>query len=151
MLYRTQTNLSSGPKKHYHNNTKNSSEQEIAGCFNTYFTSINASLASKFKAQVERANPNILVTIKESFSFSSIDSLTNENLLNSVNIQKASGFDQMSAKLIKLGASAIAPPLAHVVNESYSNDVFPDNLKIAKAKSLHKIGIKIDCKNYRPL
>ena len=58
--------------------------------------------------------------------------------MNSVNIQKVSGFDQIPAKLIKLGASAKAPPLAYVVNKSYSNGVFPDNLKIAKVKPFYK-------------
>ena len=111
-LGKQQTNPSSGPKKLYHNNTENNGDQEIAECINTYFTSIGSSLASKFKAQVDSASPNIIATNKESFSFSPVDSLTIEDLLNSVNIQKTSGFDQIPAKLIKLGASAIAPPLS---------------------------------------
>ena len=87
---------------------------------------------------MDSASPNIIATNKESFSLSPVDSLTIEDLLNSVNIQKTSGFDQIPAKLTKLGASAIAPPLAYIVNKNYSNCVLPENLKIAKVKPSHK-------------
>ena len=68
-LGKQQTNPSSGPKKLYHNNTEYNSDQEIAECFNTYFTSIGSSLASKFKAQVDSASSNIIATNKKVLAF----------------------------------------------------------------------------------
>ena len=66
---------------------------------------------------MDSATLNSIAINKESFSFSPVDSLAIEDLLNSVNIQKVSGFDQIPAKLIKLGASAKAPPLASLCSQ----------------------------------
>ena len=70
-----------------------------------------AHIGSRFKAQVDDASPNNIAAKKTNFKFSPVANLTIKYLLNGINIQKACGFDQIPAKLIKLGASAVAQPL----------------------------------------
>jgi len=45
---------------------------------------------------------------------------------------KSPGFDDISPLIIKTVISFIAEPLAAVINTSFSQDMFPDTLKLAK-------------------
>lgn len=65
--------------------------------------------------------------------------------------KKATGFDDIHPKLVKIAATCISNPLAYVVNYSISNGVFPDQLKIAKVIPVYKKGSTSEVGNYRPI
>jgi len=54
-------------------------------------------------------------------------------------------------KYIKLTANVIAPILTKLYNRCIIEGHFPDVLKIAEVKPLHKAGPKNKCSNYRPI
>ena len=77
--------------------------------------------------------------------------------LNSLNVTKATGLDGLTPKILKPSVNAIAPPLLKIINTSLQNVVcfqillyytrnkclnqngqFPEPLKIAKLKPIHK-------------
>jgi hypothetical protein len=63
----------------------------------------------------------------------------------------AAGWDGISVKVIKKISPLIANPLTHLVNCSFLEGIFPQNMKIAKINPLYKKGDKDDCNNYRPI
>jgi len=64
--------------------------------------------------------------------------------------KNASGYDEISCKIIKLCASIISSPLSYIYNYSLHTGIFPDCLKIAVVKPLHK-GDIFNISNYRPI
>ena len=58
----------------------------------------------------------------------------------------------IDSKLIKLGASALAPSLTHIFNESITSGNIPDDWKCAKVTPIFKgMGSPEQCCNYRPI
>jgi hypothetical protein len=70
-----------------------------------------------------------------------------ENLKN----KKSAGEDEMPTFLIKQVIDSVIDPLTHIVNESLSNGIYPDQLKIAVVKALFKKGDPYEVSNYRPI
>ena len=52
------------------------------------------------------------------------------SILNSIIASKATGLDELPARLIKDGSSVIAKPLTHIVNLSITTGTIPDDLKV---------------------
>ena len=71
--------------------------------------------------------------------------------INSLNLNKSSGLDGISAYFIKLASDIIAVPLSILCNLSFSEGVFPNCLKNAKVIPRFKTGSKSELSNYRPI
>ena len=56
----------------------------------------------------------------------------NSNILNSINASKATGLDELPARLFKDGSSVVAKPLTHIVNLPVTTGNIPDDLKVAR-------------------
>jgi hypothetical protein len=52
-----------------------------------------------------------------------------------LNIKKATGFDDISAKMIKLRKPVATGPITSLINKSIETSIFPDQLKVAQVKS----------------
>ena len=96
--------------------------------------------------------------IQENFQHQHIPSIpytTTEEvkkLLKEVNAKKASGFDKIPPKLVKLAAGVLAAPLSKTINNSISKGVFPNEAKIALVSPLDKkTPDKNSVLNYRPV
>ena len=66
-------------------------------------------------------------------------------------IGKASGIDELFAKVLKISALAIVPYLQKWINQTFSQGEFPDCLKIAKVIPLFEPGSKTDVDNNRSI
>ena len=75
----------------------------------------------------------------------------NSNILNSINASKATGLDELPARLFKDGSSVVAKPLIHIVNLPVTTGNIPDDLKVAKVVPLYKTKGKTNIENYRPI
>ena len=53
-------------------------------------------------------------------------------------------------KVVKKVVSYIAKPLSDICNKSFTQGVFPDNMKIGKVIPLYKAGDRNVFSNYRP-
>lgn len=65
-------------------------------------------------------------------------------LLQSLPLNKASGLDGVSCRLLKVGARIVISSLTHTINLSIKYGIFPDEWKIARVSPIHKDGIKSD-------
>ena len=86
--------------------------------------------------------------------FFKIPTLTMNNLKstqNSLDATKATGLDGISPRILKLAGDVIAPSLLTMINMSFETGHFPDILKTAKLRPIHKSGPKTDPSNYRPI
>lgn len=61
------------------------------------------------------------------------------------------GPDEVPVFLIKRAASFLAAPLAHIINSSFSEGVFPSALKLSHVSLMHKKGDVTEPNNYRPI
>ena len=73
------------------------------------------------------------------------------NIIQSLDLNKGSGLDGISCKLLKEAAPVITPSLTFIINLSIRSCIFPDDWKIAKVTPLFKEGSKSDANNYRPI
>ena len=70
-------------------------------------------------------------------------------LLNNLKIHKVPGPDGLSARVLKICSSEIAPILALIYNETQG--IEPDNWRQANVAPIFKKGEKYDAANYRPV
>ena len=54
-------------------------------------------------------------------------------------------------KFVKISAEVIKTKLSLIINESFSQGVFPDNLKVGMVYPIHKGDSEMVCSNYRPI
>ena len=73
------------------------------------------------------------------------------SLLNKLSKSKATGLDNISAKLIRECADLISIPLCNIFNKSLSSGSFPDDWRCARVTPLFKQGERTDVNNYRPI
>ena len=71
--------------------------------------------------------------------------------LNGLKINKASGPDELPARMLRDYADEITPLLTHLYQQSYDNGVLPKDWLRARVASIYKSGDKSDPSNYRPV
>ena len=72
-------------------------------------------------------------------------------VLSKLDIDKATGPDCISNKLLHEAALPLAQPLSELLNFSLSLGKFPDTWKIAQVVPVFKKGDPLLCNNYRPI
>ena len=130
--------------------------EAIANRFNDHFTSVHEKF-SPCQA-IRMCNTDLLedyvkkkVPTDSEFNITLVDESFVLNQLQNLNVNKATGIDNISAKYLKMAAQAITKPLTKVLNLSIESNTFPDNLKKAKVTPIYKKGSKTDVNNFRPI
>uniref|UniRef100_A0A146LRR3 Putative RNA-directed DNA polymerase from transposon BS n=1 Tax=Lygus hesperus TaxID=30085 RepID=A0A146LRR3_LYGHE len=126
-----------------------SDPEVIANKLNEYFTSIGEKLNSEFSNyNPERDLPN---TVQTKMSFRGTTEEEVFKTITSIKGGTGPGWDGISSNLIKNNALYLTSPLTHMINLSLLKGQFPDALKIAVVRPLHKKGTKTSANNYRPI
>ena len=137
-------------EKFMHNNRVIIDPKAISDGFNNYFVNIGPTLASK----IPNNNISHRRFLPENLNFSLFLEPTDEteikNIINKLK-EGAPGRDGISSKNIKLIKDSISYPLANMVNLSFEQGVFPDELKIAVITPLYKAKDPMFFNNYRPI
>ena len=77
--------------------------------------------------------------------------IENYNIINSLNINKASGYDIISF-FLRMGGEILAPILSLLCySHAFELGIFPSIFKIAKVVPIFKSGNKQIVKTYRPI
>ena len=80
--------------------------------------------------------------------------VTEENvfkIIQSLNSNKATGFDKVPPRFLKDGAKFITAPLTYIINLSISQGKIQSELKSAKITPMYKKQNKAETGNYRPI
>jgi hypothetical protein len=74
-----------------------------------------------------------------------------ENVVKDLKGEVTAGFDEVPDYVVKQCTQFIKKPLVNIYNASLESGIFPDQLKIANVKPLHKNGDIKNIQNYRPI
>ena len=87
--------------------------------------------------------------VKETFVVLEAYKVEIENLIDELEINKATGYDEISCKILKISKHCISHYLCTLYNEALTKGIFPDVLNIAKIVPLFKKGGRTNPLNYR--
>ena len=135
--------LASGDK--FVSNTK-----EMVNIFNTFFTNVGKNLAVKFKSVCTSQTPD-RNDVQNSLNFNSVTPHSVCKQIQSLCSAKATGSDQISARLLKTAAPQISDSLCYVINMSMTSGTVPKEWKHARVIPLYKDGKCDEASNYRPI
>ena len=86
------------------------------------------------------------------FSFEPTNPVEVQKRLKNIDTKKATGFDKIPPKLVKLLAEILSTPISIAINNSLKYGVFPDDTKIASVIPLDKgKPNKNEISNFRPV
>ena len=94
---------------------------------------------------------NECVNNEQYFNFQQVSQPLILKNLELLHPNKATGFDQISPKFLKLGSKSLSQSLTPIVNNSITACVFPEYNKKAEVTPLHKKSDQLAKDNYRPL
>ena len=117
---------------------------------NDYFTSIGRTLADKIRSAFKPRLPQPPTDLPYSFEFKELDESFVSQELRTLNTNKATGLDQISAKLLKDSAFTITDGLTQIFNYSLLSQTFPDIWKKGKIVPILKCNDPTSLNNYRP-
>ncbi len=141
------------------------SDPEImASMFNDYFTTVTdgigitkeingiwiTEIIEKYKSHLS----NIKISNKYSGNLFTLKQVSVNNikkLLSNMNPRKATGFDQLLPKLLRIAGSAIAPSMTALVNNTILCAQFPADLKCAELSPVLKKENILDETKYLPI
>ena len=96
---------------------------------------------SKFPSSLECSSPT-------KFHFRPTTDVEISNMLANLNPNKATGNDNIPAKILKISSNCISQSLSCIVNSSLETGVFPNRWEIAKISSIFKGNIATNRDNY---
>jgi len=74
-----------------------------------------------------------------------------ERIIKSLKTKNSYGYDKISTKILKISCPSISSPINYIHNKMLFWGVFPDRLKYAIIKPLHKSDDRCEVPNYRPI
>ena len=126
-------------------------EKSISKIISDYFASIGAKLAAKIEHKLGTKAPPPLVDLPYSFDFQEVDEPSVLRELAALKTNKATGLNQINAKLLKDSTSTIVSGLTKIINASLFSQTFPAICKKGKIVPLYKSNDSTSPNNYRPI
>ena len=125
---------------------------DTANQFNTFFTNIRPSLATKITTDGNKTFKSFLnEPSAHEFTFNKITEVDVLNIIDKLPSKASSGVDGISPILLKHIKNEICRPVTLILNQCLTNGIFPDKLKIAKVVPIHKTDDETMFNNYRPI
>lgn len=132
--------------------TKIDNPLTISECFNNFFCNIGENLAKNFQ-KYDKTNFKKFLRNRNPASLYLEPARVNEviNLINSINVNKSVGHDNIPPYFLRIASFIIAPVLCYYINNAFQYGIFPSTCKIAKVVPIFKSGKKDQVTNYRPI
>ena len=121
-------------------------KKEITETYNSYFVNVGPNLAATI-LESKTSFQNYI----HSDGTINLTGLRLENAFASLKTDKSSGYDDISADVVKRVSDEIFVILKHISNISLAKGVFPDKLKIARITPTFKKGHNTLVTNYRSI
>ena len=125
----------------------------VAENFNNFFVNVAREIGNN-SCRVDQDHPSIR-SINENCKpegnlyFHNINVDFVEKQINKINVNKATGKDGISVKVLKLAKPVIVEPITIMINKSFEEASFPNKLKEAQVVPLHKKNSQLELGNYR--
>ena len=120
--------------------------------FCDFFSKIGQNLAAKIPTVDNNSFSQYLTkSVSSSLFFQPTSPPEITGLIYSLNNNKSSSHDNISAYFLIAAAEVIATPLTTLFNRAFTLSIFPSSLKIARVIPVIKSGEKTDLNNYRPI
>ena len=153
LLIRTTTFNSNNnlPSQIIVNNCKITDKQKILNEFNEFFSTIGEKLAENFDSNDNGFAHFLRKKVKSSiyFDYPRINEVI--SLINSLNLSKAVGHDNITPYFLRAASNILTPALGYFFDNAVKFGVFSQNRKTAKIIHIFKAGKKKDITNYRPM
>ena len=130
---------------------KISGKNNIAHHFNNFFINVGKKLTSSFQTQSYSFDKYLSKPNLNSFFARSTTPHEILQLSYLLKVDKSSGPDSFSPKVVKNCINSFANPLCDIFNKSLSSGIVPNKLKVAKIVPLHKKNDINNVENYRPI
>ena len=85
------------------------------------------------------------------FKFANINVSNVAMNLSNLKVSKATGMDNLPAKILKISSYLIAPSLTAIFNMSLKSGIYMDEWKMARVIPIYKSENRSKCENYRPI
>ena len=121
--------------------------QNTANTYNKYFAQIGEEIQKKLQINATAED----LTGIEGLVFKPETELSIKKLIDKIRKDVATGADDIGAKLLKDAKDVISPILAEIINLGYQTSTFPDCMKKATIRALHKKDDPDKISNYRPI
>ena len=125
-------------------------KKTISSKFNDYFVNIGSTLA----ARILTSGPSFKRYLLEANTESIFLTPTDEQEIRKIILDtrnSAPGHDEITSKVIKPIIDILTTPLTYITNLSFTEGVFPSELKIAQVLPLYKSNDPMLFNNYRPI
>ena len=133
-------------------------EKSIANELNSYFTNILEQLGNDqlsddtaFDDSKLREFISSRLNTDRTFVIPEITPQQVTDIIGKISVNKATGHDGISAKVLKHIIPAFINPLCRLLNLSITTNTFPDQWKVGQVTPLHKGGKQSERNNYRPI
>ena len=127
-------------------------KQSILEEFSKYFSNIGENLADKFKSDNPETYKLYLRNKVKSSIFMEPPRVNEvKNLMNSLNLRKSVGHDNISSYYLRIASDILSPVLCYFIDNAFRLGIFPQNCKKAKIIPLYKTGKPNNLTNYRPI
>ena len=123
---------------------------EIVEHFNDYFVNVGPSTAAKIPDSINNPSSYMKGNYPMHFHMTPVTSEEIDLIISNLK-ESSSGWDELSAQVIKSTRLFLIDPLVFICNLSLTTGVFPDQLKIAKVIPLYKNDDPKIFSNYRPV
>ena len=113
-------------------NVKVTSSIDIANTFNDLFVQVGENLAKRIvdtndnDSYKEYLGPHR----DETFFLSPVTTSEVNSLIGTLDRSKASGYDDLTVRLLVDARDYVSEPLSYILNLSFSTGIFPDKLKV---------------------
>ena len=124
-------------------------KKEITENFNSFFVNVGPNLAKKISPtsqsptsfMTSNCNGMVVLPVNQSEIIDIIKTLKHSR----------PGWDAISANVVKVTYPCFIEPLAHIMNLSIKQGIFPNELKLAKVIPLYKASDPMVFSNYKPV
>ena len=142
----------------FHENRVVKNPAEVCNIFNEYFIKAASNVGNEDPNRENENIDDILSCYKDddiinvdAFNFSSVTVKEVHNLLENMDKKKATGYDNIPPKILKVAAGELAFPITNFINLSIEASCFPSNLKKSELSPLFKDKDSLLSENYRSL
>ena len=138
--------------------------KDISNVFNDFFSTVATAigfedkiLSTETAIRKHATHPSIIKINgrfsekANSFKFMPVSPATIMMKLKSINVKKATGYDNIPGKLLRIANKELAFPITNLLNRCITENVFPSVMKYAEVSPVYKKSDNMLKENFRPV